>query len=251
MKKTFAFCICLLIANFAFSQNENAEENDLLKIFQEIKDSRTEDNTASEEVINANDHFTKALLTTLKNNPELIQYPFKKLINAHLKILTSSNGKVRLYYWDDNLGGTMRKYRIILQTQPAPSKQTVMLWNDNGPFINNLYTLKSGPNTYYLTSNTHIGSTAVRFETMRAHQLDSNGYLKDARIIKTTEGITNMLGVDLDYSASVNRALNYINTKTSFNNATKELFIPLILGNGKITSRKIVYKFNGAFFEKR
>lgn len=240
-----------MLASFSFSQNEPAIENDLLKIFLEIKDSRTESDVSSEDVAAANNQFAEALLKALKSNLGLIHYPFKKLVAAHLKILTSSDGKLRLYNWDDNLGGTMRNHKIVLQTQPASGKQTVMLWNDDGPFINSLYTFKSGTNIYYLISNTHVGSTAVRFETILVYQLDSNGSMADARIIKTAERITNMLGAHLDYSASVNRSLAYSNTKTSFNSATKEISIPLILANGKITNRKIVYRFNGTFFEKK
>ncbi|MGY0037431.1 hypothetical protein [Pedobacter sp. NJ-S-72] len=59
--------------------------------------------------------FSKQVLKCLKTYPATIGYNFKTLVENGMKIVTSEDGNFRIYSWDDETGGTMRRYNKIFQ----------------------------------------------------------------------------------------------------------------------------------------
>lgn len=56
------------------------------------------------------------LISYAKENPESLNYPFKKILKeTDVSILTSDDGKVRLYTWDTGLGGTSPDFASYIQ----------------------------------------------------------------------------------------------------------------------------------------
>lgn len=71
-----------------------------------------------------------------------------------------------------------------------------------------------------------------------------------AKLIKTKSGIKNELGYEVDLTASANRNKDIPDFSIKYDKIKKAISIPLILNNGQITTKRIVYKFNGQYFEK-
>lgn len=56
------------------------------------------------------------LIAYVKSHPESIKYPFKKIHRGtDVSILTSDDGKIRLYSWDTGLGGTSPDFASFIQ----------------------------------------------------------------------------------------------------------------------------------------
>ncbi|WP_118973268.1 hypothetical protein [Taibaiella koreensis] len=247
------FLIAFLFAgSFVYAQDAAKVEHKLLSLFSNIKDYRVDEDVSGDSVADANVRFEQALVNALRRQPALIHFPFSKLSREHLKILTSKDGKLRLYNWDDNLGGTMRGFRTVAQLESADGKQSVVAWGEDQSRINEVYTVNSPSGaTYYLLSTTFIGSTALFGEEITIYAAGHDGRLTKAPVIKTSTRLSSSIGCELDYSASVNRNRKLPRAQPAGYDATRqEISIPLVLEDGTITSRRIRYRFNGTLFEK-
>lgn len=246
MKKIFPLFI-LLTPFIVFAQSESSIENRLLKSFSKIAQYNSDD-VHYDSLQAFNDRFADLLIGTLNKYPQTIHYSFKKLKDAGLNITTSEDRKMRIYSWDDMQGGTMRFVNNVYQTQSGKAQ---MIRSKNGDgFINSIDILKTSNTTYYLVSKMHKGSSALFLQTMDIYKIDAKGNLIAAPIIKTSSRITNTLSCEVDYSARVNRSIDFIETAIVFVADKKEMHLPLIQADGKITKAKIVYRFNGRVFER-
>lgn len=249
--KNFLLPILFFTTFIVSAQNEETIEKRLLKLFSKIEDSRLTNNKdfSYESLVFYNDKFEDRLVATLAQQPQTIHYSFQKLKDAGLDITSSADKKLRIYSWDDMQGGTMRFVNNVYQMQSG-KMQMIESKNDDG-FINAVEILKTSTETYYLISKTFKGSSALFLQTIDIYKIDSKGNLIEAPIIKTASRITNTLSCEADYSAQANRSLDFIETDIVYVLAKKEIHLPLIQANGKITKAKIVYRFNGTFFERQ
>ena len=81
------------------------------------------------------------LVEVVMNHPETLGYPFARLAEReYVDILTSQDGHLRFYCWDDGRGGTAISYKLICQYQ---SEGKVYGYVDYGNCLLELHTIES------------------------------------------------------------------------------------------------------------
>ena len=223
----------------------------MLPLFVKIDDNRLNDNNdfSYDSLKWYNEKFEEAITNSLKKNPNTINYQFKKLQDAGLVIKTSADKKLRIYYWDDMQGGTMRFINNVMQIQQ--NKQQRIIVNEDDGYLPTIDTLKTKDNTHYIITRTLKGSSVVFIHFIEIYTINSKAELVRSPIIKTAKHFTHKLNCDVDYSAKVNRdSEDFITSNITYNPDKREISLPLIRANGKVTTDKIVYRFNGKAFEK-
>lgn len=240
-----------LLPSCGFSQTERILEENLLRLFEKIKDYREDHKlsiTDTAKLYNAK--FEVELLKKLQSNPETINYNFKSLRDAGLHIITSADKRFRIYSWDDMQGGTMRYANNVYQTQ-AGNSQKVQLKEDDG-FINSIDTLKAKGVVYYIVTKTFAGSSVIFLHSIEVFTIQNiNASIYNAPVIKTTTHFTSKITCDVDYGLTVNSGTKIIKTNILYSLSKRKIALPLILENGKITEDKILYHFNGKYFERK
>jgi hypothetical protein len=248
-------CSCFLMAvGCAFAQTPQTIEADLLKSFKKIAywDERRGDAGGDDSLEHANDEFSSQLQSITKKYPYTINQPFKSVANSGLIITTSDDGSLRIYSWDTALGGTMRKFKNLVQYKSGPITKSIILVTDSGgyePFYSGLYKVKTGKITYYIGVNIGILSSAYITQGVKVFAIAQGKLDPNAKLIKTKSGLNNSLDIDSDLSASVNHGIA-AQPDLTFDIKTQTIKIPLITAEGGITNKFITYKFNGQYFEK-
>jgi len=255
--KRFIFSLILLLTTcIAFAQTPQHIEADLLKSFKKIDywSSRKyrDDVAADDSLYLANQTFGKKLKHYAEKYSFTASMTFKSLKTEGVEIATSANGRLRIYSWNTQLGGTMRRYGNVFQYNTADGyKADLIVYNeqDIGTYFSKIYTVKAGQKIYYLGFSTAILSSAYYTDVMAVFAIEDGRLKKDIKIIKTDKGLTDNLFAEYDFSAAVNRDVR--NTpRLSFDRKSKTIHLPLILENQKITGKYVDYKFNGSYFEK-
>ncbi|MDI1315986.1 hypothetical protein [Flavobacterium sp.] len=223
------------------------EENE--KKFQDI---------ASDSMSYYNTAFEKSLLRVTAKNQESIQIKFKTLQENYINILTSSDGNFRIYSWDTFEGGTMHFYRNILQFKTNGKVYSEIYttdFQDNSCSFYDLNQVTSKNKNYYITSSVMVGSSAVYYYEAKVFSIENKKLNRNASLIKTTSGMKNTVGYDIDFSSEANRNdTSEINKfeymSLDYDKKNKIILLALLTEDGIVTSKKIKYKFNGVYFEK-
>jgi len=248
--------LCLFATTSLFAQNPKQIEADLLKSFSRIEywsGQRGTDTSGAwiDSLETANDRFGKKLQAIAIKFPATINQQFDSLDKDGPIILSSDDGALRIYTWDTETGGTMHNFENVLQYRSGNNIYAIL---DTGSDVKEVYvytyrslgTLKIGNNTYYLAifygqfSNKDLGR-GIRIFTI------SNGKLNDAKLIKTQSGLHSKLHYEYDYfSVSQNEP----NDDIVYDPIKKTISFPVIEDGGKVTDKRIVYKFTGQYFER-
>jgi hypothetical protein len=256
--KLFIFIYYCFLPFTLFAQVPQAIEADLLRSFKRINDAYqkanndTTDNDRLVDVIsNANEAFGKKLVDYANKYPLTISYPFSSLKQARLDISTSSDGMFRIYSWDTETGGTMHFFESVFQYKVGTKTIAVLdapeSEGDNRPNYNKLYVFKADSKTYYLAAYSTIASAKDAGNGIQAFSVENGKLNQDVKIIKTRSGMHSSLGCGYNFFYVVNEKAR---PSVYFDAATKSIYVPLVDGNGKVTSKFITYKFTGKYFEK-
>jgi len=255
MKKLLTICI-FFSPLISLSQEIKKIEDWLIQSFSKIEYWSTSDrDRTGDSLIKANDDFQKLLLKYTAKNKETLTYPFKNLGDSGLSIHTSKDKMFRIYSWDTQTGGTMHFYRNVFQFQGAKSihSKTIQSYgeNDDVPdcFYRSVSDLRVGQNTYYVTLSVIVGSSAIYYHTVNIFSINGDKLNDTVKLIKTRSGIKNEVGYEIDMhhaDISEDRDKMY----PGYDEAKQEIILPLVDGNGRVTGRKIIYKFNGSYFQK-
>lgn len=207
---------------------------------------------------NSNTNFEKMLLDFTKSQPKTLIHKFLNLEKKGLKISSSKDGFFRIYSWDTESGGTMRSFRNVFQYMDSKKIHSENLI-DKDEYGESMFTYEiidqviSKKKTYYVVKCIFIGSSALSYHKIKIFSIENDKLNENAKLIKTSTGIKNELGYEIDFSSSVNREPNSVEMDfawINYNKINKIITIPLITSEGKLTKRKITYKFNGEYFIK-
>ena len=157
---------------------------------------------------------------------------------------------MRIYSWDDMTGGTMRYFVNVFQYKSG-TKTIAMLdapgtGDDYRPAYEILYTFKTQGKTYYLVTTLEIGSSKDLEKGIQVFSIENGKLNTDARIIRTKSGLHSQITYDYDLS----RTSEKIHSEIRFDTNTQSIYIPVVVENGRLTNRYIVYKFTGQYFER-
>ena len=194
------------------------------------------------------------------HTPASLSRPFTELSENGVGITASPDGKLRVYSWDSGTGGTMRYAINVFQygdgsgfySQPA-------IWDNEDDSFENTYfydvldQVTSEAKVYYLVKCLFIGSSAVSEHKIKIFSIDDGRLNENAALIKTATGIRNELSYSVDLANEANLKNGHNNrewVELLYDAKTKTISIPLITEAGRVTSKKIAYRFNGSYFVK-
>ena len=251
MKHFLPAIIFLFLKLNSFSQNLTPQEieKDLMKLSSKTVLYYT-NNYDSLEKYSA--LFSEKLTDYVSKYPSTLSYPFKMLIDSSVcRVTTSADGLLRVYSWDDGLGGTMRFYKNIYQYK-AQDKIHAKLLNigegDPSCFYSEIFTLKADNKTYYLGISNSIFSSKDISQTIKVFTIENNTLNDTVKIIKTKNSFINSISVNFDFFSVVDRPERPVKL-IKYDADKKIIYIPIVYSDGKVTDRFILYQFTGKYFE--
>jgi hypothetical protein len=199
--------------------------------------------------------FTARLVRYLKKYPSTVNWPFKKLSDKYVSVLTSSDSLFRIYSWDNDQGGTCRSYTTIIQFKDGKGVSVVMYPKRRSQVPDALFydllTVKTDSNTFYVVAQ-HIQQSSYFYnDAVKAFSI-VNGKLNDeTRVFKTKNGMQYSISYDWKATGSIITKEGYrTDNDIEFVDSTRTVKIPVVLENDSVTTRFIKYRFTGKYFEK-
>jgi hypothetical protein len=252
MKKViFSFWIFLFSLTLVYSQDTITIEKDLLNSHSRIQYWIDQTDLNGDSVSSADDAFETKLLQYTSKYPQTLKAHFDSL-NKGMEILTSDDGKFRIYDWDDMQGGTMRYFDNVFQYKSGDKVMSCLLPHrdtvSEGPLdmlygYMDLYTFKTGASTYYLATYVNIESSRDYRNGIKVFAIQ-NGMLNDTvHLLKTKTGLHNEIAYEWENSDKNSDHTIY------FDKTTNTIYIPLV-DDVTITNRYIKYRYTGNYFEK-
>lgn len=260
MRLIFAAVAAFLLATPVAAHTNEDIENELLRLLNEIdkySSYKGEYSEGSERKLKAaNDAFRKTLLTMTAQHASTLSYPFPKL-NEKISIETSPDTHLRIYSWDTLTGGTMHFYDNVYQYRGAEgvySTGTFGQAGDPGAFANSIFNIDTKTGTVYFVGSTSVLSSSLRGESLSAFQIDGNSLSNGVRIFKTQSGMTDSISFGYDFFSVAGRRERPVRL-FDFDPGTGSVSFPVVIEDretpqGRVTNSKIVYRFNGAHFDR-
>ncbi len=260
MKKFFGFLIAVTFLASAVSVVGQKKLDDidaeLVGLYQEIENwSAYRPTYDGDKLSVANKAFRKALLKYTSIERSTINFEFQEL-KDFLKIVTSSDGRFRIYSWDTHSGGTMHFYENVFQyigrDGKVHAKGNSEEGNANG-FFTEISSLQTRTGKIYLATSTSVLSTSLRGQTILLFRIGKKT-LSNPKMIKTRSGMTDSIGFSYDFFSVVDRSKRP-NRLFEYDEKTRKIKFPVVIENkkfrqGEVTKRKITYWFNGKYFVK-
>lgn len=176
-----------------------------------------------------------------------------------LWISESKDKKLIIISWDDRTGGTMRNFDGIYCYERGDRYVTENIYKDTEEFVINANNYevhqvvnRKGTSIYILFAYEKASSALFGY-TIRTVTIENGELNTEAKYIRTAAGLTTRIDYVIDWTDSANRdnPIERYFQVPSFEQATQMISIPLIWEDGKLTTKRIKYRFNGEFFEKR
>lgn len=257
IKLPFLILIVLLMAGVGLAQSPAAIEKLLLQQLDEVSKNGSYAGEYNAEKLDAANRQVKDLLMRNGRSLAILKYAFPKL-KEKMYVATSADGKRRIYSWDLEDGGTMHDFANVFQYQGKSGK--VYVWADasgdegGGPFYTQIFQLPTRNGPIYLASSTFIASSSLNGQTLKAFRIDREKLDRQAKVIKTSSGITDNVGFAYDFFSVVDRPERPVEL-FSFDAAKKEFRFPVVIEDdktpqGRVTDKFITYRFNGKYFVK-
>lgn len=196
--------------------------------------------------------FTSKLTDFISKNPSTLTYPFQMLVDSNAcDIVTSSDGLFRIYSWDTWIGGTMHIYKNIYQFKSGDKVFSTDLGygdDDIGAYITDIFNLQATDKTYYLAVSGGSLSSKDKYQSIRVYSVDNNSLNDTVAIIKTPKGLDYSISFEYDFFSVVDRPERPLRL-IKYDADKKIIYIPIVLEDGKVTNRFILYQFTGQYFE--
>lgn len=249
-----------LIAFFvsAFGQTNAKIEQELVAAINEVqKYSAYGGNYDDAKVSAANEVFREKLLNYTKTAATL-KYAFPAL-GKLLTIATADDGKLRIYSWDLETGGTMHSFSRVYQYLGADGKvyskpESEAEEGDAGSFAHSIYTQPTKNGAIYAVCSTAILSNPDHYQAVSLYKIEGAELKDKVELFKTAEGLTDSIGFEYDFFSIVERQERPVKL-ILFDKATKTIKIPVVIQDkknplGRVTNRFINYRFDGNYFVK-
>lgn len=257
IKYKFVLFVIVILTASAFGQTSETLESELVGLYGKINDNSAYTGNSDGELLEkSNDDFKQKILKYTKLAPTL-KHEFSEL-EKEISIVTSEDGKFRVYSWDRLDGGTMHFFETVYQFQGTDGKvyssSRELEEGDSGSFVHDVFTVDSKAGKIYLVCTTSIGSTQDSFQNLRLFKIGKAELSSDVKLIKTKSGLTDSIGFGYNFFSVVDRSERPIKL-ILFDKKTKTFKIPVVIEdkkfpNGRVTDKFISYKFNGTYFVK-
>lgn len=273
MRAYFTTFLCVLLTAInAGAQTPAVVESRILAALKTISETGTYSGDYSDDDGARNSAANKRLSDLLikqGTRPEILRYTFPKLKDK-MSIATSKDGKLRIYSWDTETGGTMHDYSSIVEYQGASGK--VYTWADitqsddepedgsaesygigSGGYYMRIFQVDAKDGPIYLANALSVGCGQCHGQSLEAARIDGETLEREAKVIKTSSGLTNT--IDFAYAPASLPARLTTNDLVKFDPKANTFSIPVVIEDdenplGKVTTRRITYRFNGTHFVK-
>ncbi len=265
MKKLFKIkFVALFLFVFSLSvsgQSNNAIEKELVGHIKNIEEWSGYSNNGynparSEKLEKENEIFKKKLLKYTKRAATL-EHGFKEL-GEYVNVVTSKDGRFRIYSWDTEQGGTMHFYKNVFQYRgkngKVYSKSPDWGETDPGGFFTAIFQVKTKTETIYLARFSAILMTSLSYQSIDLFKIENKSLNDKIKLFKTKTGLQNYIGFEYNFFSVVDRPERPIKL-ILFDEKTKTVKIPVVIKKnendyGDVTDKFINYTFNGKYFVK-
>ncbi len=186
--------------------------------------------------------------------PQTMGMDFKMLRAQDVNIMTSDDSLFRIYVWNERRMLSGPSYKAVFQFKEGDKVKSCVLPHADTSltgaslaFYDAIYTITINNKTYYMATYLNRYSPGMREEGIKVFTIDKGKLNDTVHIIKTATGLHNELSYKYDVvtlgDAGSDNGIVYDTNKVSIE-------IPLVLEDGKMTSRHITYQFKGQYFEK-
>lgn len=256
MRITLIIALLAVLTGCAFGQTPAAIEASLISYLDNTAKYGSYGGAYDGDKLATNGKLIKDTVVKMGTRADILRYPFQKL-KEHMDVVTSKDGRFRVYSWDLEDGGTMHDYDHVIQYIGKSGK--VFLWeapesDGGGGFYTDVFQVETATTPIYLAVSTSRGSTRLNAQTIEAMTIDGDKLVDKANVIKTGSGLTNSVGFGYDFFTVVDRPERPVKLVT-WNAATKSFRFPVVIEDnknpdGRVTNKFITYKFNGKYFVK-
>lgn len=258
LKITIYILTLLFLTTNLFGQTKTIQEieKDLQQSYKKILSDRFDTDTlAWDKLETDNKIFKEKIINYTSNYPSTLTYNFDSLRKENIDIVSSEDNFLRIYSWDTWLGGTMHVFENIFQFKSGERIYSKVNYDtaidgegDYAPFYSQIFTLIANNKTYYLAVNNGIFSTKDASQSIKAITIENNSLIDTLKLFKTKTELLNEIDVSFDFFSVVNRPERPLRL-IKYNKDKKIIYIPIVLENGKVTDRYILYQFKGQYFE--
>jgi hypothetical protein len=258
MKILLSIAFALTLVAVSMAQAPVAIEKELIGYADNVTKYGSYGGEYDGDKLDKNNTALKNALVKYGKRSDVLVYKFPKLDNK-MYVVTSRDGRFRVYSWDTSDGGTMHNFDNVFQYRGKSGK--VYTWTrtdapegDSGSFFTQLFQTDTPAGTVYLGTSTFIGSTSLAGQTISAFQINGEKLDPNAKVIKTRSGVTNSISFGYDFFSVVDHPERPV--KLFFYDDTKKSFrFPVVIENsktpqGRVTNRYITYRFDGKYFVK-
>jgi len=245
-------------------EKQMIEQVDIIGKYGTYSGSYSDDDGAKNTA--ANEALTK-LLVKYGKRADILAYTFPRL-NKKIRIVTSRDGRFRIYSWDTETGGTLHDYSSVLQYKGASGR--VYTWttppsaNDvddgaeqpsgvgSGGYYIELFQIDTSKGPIYLANSFGMYCGVCRNQAIELATIEGDKLDREPKLIKTAEGLTNQIGFEY---AGDTIPEKYRNGLITVNSADRSFTFPIVIeiedaNAGRVTSRTITYRFIGTHFVK-
>jgi hypothetical protein len=196
-------------------------------------------------------NFREKLFNYTVDYPATLTYNFDSLKND-IFIVTSEDNLFRIYSWDTWRTGSMHDFENIFQFKSGNKIYYKKIYaieeNDYVPFYSQIFTVKADDKTYYLAVNNGIYSNKDASQSIKVFTIENNTLNDTLKLFKTKTKLYNEINVGFDFFSVVDRPERPLRL-IKYDPNKKIVSIPIVLENGKVTDRYILYQFKGEYFE--
>jgi hypothetical protein len=187
-----------------------------------------------------------------------LKYGFPAL-TGKMYVTTSRDGRLRIYSWDTQGGGTAHYFESVFQYLGKSGKAGV--WSAKpaegdacAPFYFQIFQTDATGGRVYLANSTSICSAKLASQNLSLFRIEGEKLSSNVKLIRTKSGLTNNVGFEYDFFSVVNHPERPV--KLFFYDEVRRSFrFPVVISEkemplGRVTNRWITYRFNGKYFVK-
>jgi hypothetical protein len=253
------FTIVLIASGLGVSAQTAAKiESEYLGYLSDISKYSNYAGTPDNDRLDKANEQLRAALIKHGGEAATLNYGFSKLKDK-MYIVTSRDGKFRVYSWDSETGGSMHYFDNVFQYRGTSGR--VRTWtpprtNETGAgsFYTQIFQVDAPDGRVYLANGTGVYSTSLAGQSIEAFRIDGEKFVHGVKIFRTGSGMTGSIRFSFDFFSVVDHPERPIKL-FYFDEGKKSFRFPVVIEDkktpqGRVTDKYITYRFDGKQFAR-
>jgi hypothetical protein len=248
-------CYCLLFINTISAQTTDADKADYtiavyLNKINHLSQVKRDPDVESDSLILVNNQLM-AYIQSIGNQPAILASALSRAEDAGMIMQTSEDKKIRFYAWDTWIDNAMHYFNLLAQYQ-AGNETKMLVLNDIAIRTNDLRDPGSYPTeldmiqnrdgkTIYMLSDCSVAPNNYKANGVKAYAIE-DGIRKTVSFFETTGAPVD--NIDYVFNATYD-STNFNPGIIHFSEDKKQLFVPYVTPNGKLSKDFLLYNFDG------